>query len=540
MSSSVALRYDIVIPTVGRPSLVTVLEGLEAGDGPLPERIIVVDDRPGAVPPLHAPSSGELGPLVTVVRSCGRGPGAARNLGWRIGTAPWVAFLDDDVEPPPNWRAALARDLAAAADDVAASQGRIVVPLPRDRRPTDWERNVATLEQARWVTADMAYRRRVLEAVGGFDERFRRAYREDADLGLRVTDAGHRIVAGERKMRHPVRPADPAVSVRMQAGNAEDPFMRTLHGRDWRHRAGVPRGRRPWHLATVAALAIGVAGRFSGHRRLGAVGGLAWTVLTADFAWRRIAPGPWSRPEVQRMLWTSVVIPVVATAHWLRGVATVPLRMRTRSSLDLGPEAGRRSDNGPATGEELGRPAAVLFDRDGTLIHDVPYNGDPDAVRPVAAARDTLDRLRAEGIRVGLVTNQSGIARGVVTREQVDAVNARVEELLGDFDAVELCPHGPEDGCDCRKPAAGMIRTAAIRLGVDPHDCVVVGDIGSDVEAADAAGARGILVPNDRTRSEEILAVPEVADDLAAAVELILPRRSAAWTVTGSRSGDAT
>jgi histidinol-phosphate phosphatase family protein len=535
-----ALRYDIVIPTVGRPSLVAVLEGLEGGEGPLPERIIVVDDRADAGPPALPPMGGALGPLVTVVRSCGRGPAAARNLGWRTGAAPWVAFLDDDVEPPPDWRAALARDLAAVGDDVAASQGRITVPLPRDRRPTDWERNVATLEHAQWATADMAYRRRVLEEVRGFDERFRRAYREDADLGLRVTDAGHRIVVGQRTIRHPARPADPAVSVRMQAGNAEDPFMRVLHGRDWRRRAGVPRGRRPWHLATVGALVGGLIGWVSGHRRLGAAGGLVWTVLTADFAWRRVVPGPRSRTEVLRMLWTSVVIPVVATAHWLRGAATAPARLRAPSSRRHDPASGATADRGRAVWEGPDRPAAVLFDRDGTLIHDVPYNGDPDAVRPVGGARDTLDRLRAEGIPVGLVSNQSGIARGVVTREQVDAVNARVEELLGGFDTVQICPHGPEDGCGCRKPAAGMIRTAAAQLGVDARDCVVVGDIGSDVEAAHAAGARGVLVPNERTRSEEILSASEVADDLATVVELVLPRRSGVRAAIGSRSGDAT
>ena len=77
---------------------------------------------------------------------------------------------------------------------MAATQGRIVVPVPA--RPTDWERNVSGLEHARWATADMAYRRDVLAAVGGFDERFPRAYREDADLGLRVTAAGWRIVDG--------------------------------------------------------------------------------------------------------------------------------------------------------------------------------------------------------------------------------------------------------------------------------------------------------------------------------------------------------
>ena len=116
--------------------------------------------------------------------------------------------LDDDVVPSDDWLADLHADLDGLLDEVGASQGRIVVPLPTDRRPTDWERNVHGLERARWATADMAYRRTALSAVGGFDERFRRAYREDADLALRVRAAGWRLIRGHRVVEHPVRPAD--------------------------------------------------------------------------------------------------------------------------------------------------------------------------------------------------------------------------------------------------------------------------------------------------------------------------------------------
>jgi histidinol-phosphate phosphatase family protein len=164
----------------------------------------------------------------------------------------------------------------------------------------------------------------------------------------------------------------------------------------------------------------------------------------------------------------------------------------------------------------------VLFDRDGTLVVDVPYNGDPERVVAVPGARSALARLRAAGVPTGVVSNQSGIARGLVTEEQVRAVNARVEVLIGPLGAWAWCPHGPEDGCDCRKPAPGLIVQAAARLGVDPARCVVIGDIGADVEAARAAGARGILVPTPVTRPEEIVAADEVAPDLAAAVDRVL------------------
>jgi histidinol phosphatase-like enzyme len=97
-----------------------------------------------------------------------------------------------------------------------------------------------------------------------------------------------------------------------------------------------------------------------------------------------------------------------------------------------------------------------------------------------------------------------------------------VDELLGPFDTWQLCPHVEADGCTCRKPAAGLVISAAERLGVRPEQVVVVGDIGSDVAAARAAGARSVLVPNSKTRPEEIVQAAVVAPDLGTAVDLVL------------------
>jgi HAD superfamily hydrolase (TIGR01662 family) len=515
---------DVIVPTVGRPSLQVLLDALaaavEAG-GPAPGRVVVVDDRRGGGPlPLHVPAV--LRPLVEVRRSGGRGPAAARNAGWRRCRAPWVAFLDDDVVVPTTWLADLHADLRRCDEQVGASQGRLEVPLPQDRRPTDWERNVAGLAGARWATADMAYRREALAQVGGFDERFPRAYREDADLGLRVTAAGWGVAEGGRRTVHPVRPADAAVSVRLQAGNADDPFMRALHGGGWRDRAGVPRGRRPLHLATTAAGAVGLGAAALRRRRLAAASLAAWASLTADFAWRRIAPGPRTPAEVARMVWTSAAIPPAATAHWLRGWAALPARLSRPGPQPLDADAGQEAE---ATGAAPGpsRPVrAVLFDRDGTLIRDVPYNGDPRRVAVMPGAREALDRLRDAGLPVGVVSNQSGVARGLITRAQVDAVNGRVEELLGPLGTWAVCPHGPRDGCACRKPEPGLVLQAATALGVAPEDCVVIGDIAADVGAAAAAGARSIMVPTPVTLEHEVAAAPVVASDLRDAVDLVL------------------
>jgi HAD superfamily hydrolase (TIGR01662 family) len=496
--------FDVVIPSAGRASLAGTLRALADGPGPMPARVVVVDDRAARPGPLLGPAEvGALGDVVTVLPGPARGPAAARNAGWRACAAPWTCFLDDDVLPAPGWRAALAADLAGLPPRVAGSQGRLEVPLPAGRPPTDWERDVAGLEGARWATADMAYRRSALEALGGFDERFPRAYREDADLALRVAARGWALVRGARRTIHPVRADhDTWTSVRRQAGNADDRLMDRLHGPGWRVRASAPSGTLRRHVGTSAALAAAAGLAGARRPRLAALAGAAWLARTLAFAWRRIAPGPRTGAEVRTMLLTSAAIPPAATLHAVRGLLRAP-----RAARAGGPRA---------------TPAAVLFDRDDTLVRDVPYNGDPGRVEPMPGAAAAVGRVRAAGIPVGIVSNQSGIARGLLTSPQVDAVNARVAELLGPFDVVTYCPHGPDDGCACRKPAPGLVHQAAGVLGVDPRACVVVGDIGADVGAARAAGARGILVPTDRTRPEELRDAPQVARDLLAAVDLAL------------------
>ncbi|MFD7025193.1 HAD-IIIA family hydrolase [Promicromonospora sukumoe] len=520
---------SVVVPTVGRPELGALLASLRVAcaAGPAPRDVVVVDDRPfpvrGANPPL------DLGPGpvdgVRVLRTGGRGPAAARNVGWRTVRTAWVAFLDDDVVVPEDWTQALARDLADAGPDVGGVQGRIVVPLVAHRRPTDLERNTAGLETAAWATADMAYRRAALDAAHGFDERFGRAYREDADLALRVREAGWTLRRGTRHVEHPVRPAGDLASVRAQAGNADDALLRSLHGRAWRSRTEAGRGRLPRHLLTVgagavaatAALVAAVPPRHAGRprapggartavaRTTAVLAGAAWAGLTAAFARERLAPGP--RPgdeghgaELRRMVLTSALVPFAAVAH--RGLGAWRWRRTLGGDVPAWPPPVR----------------AVLFDRDGTLVRDVPYNGDPDAVDPLPGTRRVLDGLRDAGLPVGVVSNQSGIGRGLLTGSQVDAVDERVRRLLGPFGTWQRCPHQPQDGCTCRKPEPGLVLRAAAALRVRPAECLVVGDIGADVEAAVAAGARAVLVPTGETRPEERAAAPVVAATLAEAV----------------------
>lgn len=497
--------WSVVVPTLGRLSLGLLLHSL-AEQRHLPDDVVVVDDRPdgGAdldvdLPVIDVERAAGRRPVVHVVRGHGQGPAHARNLGWQTCRGSWVVFVDDDVVLPPDWSDRLMHDLADANERVGGVQARIDVPLPAGRRPTDWERGTAGLSTARWATAEMAYRREALVEVGGFDERFPRAYREDADLALRVRLAGFELVRGDRHITHPVRASSTWASLKQQRGNRDDALMRRLHGAAWRSDADCPAGRLRWHAVTSAALVGSVLAAASGHRRAAWAATAAWAALTLDFTLRRTVPGPRTAGEVARMAATSASIPPYAVLQRLLG--TLAHRRAAAWTTPV---------------------RAVLFDRDGTLVEDVPYNGDPEQVRPVAGARKGVNRLRANGIAIGVVTNQSGIARGLVSRSQADAVNRRIDQLVGPFDTWQVCPHGPDDACVCRKPGPGLVLAAAKALGVSPHELVVVGDIGTDVEAATAAGARGVLVPNGRTLPAEVKRARHVAATLDDAVTFVL------------------
>jgi histidinol-phosphate phosphatase family protein len=141
---------------------------------------------------------------------------------------------------------------------------------------------------------------------------------------------------------------------------------------------------------------------------------------------------------------------------------------------------------------------AVFLDRDGTLIDDVGYIADPEDVRLVPGAAEALRALRDAGFRLVVVSNQSGLGRGLITQEQADAVHHRFVEELGragaQIDAAYYCPHTPEERCACRKPLPGLLLDAARELGLDLERSFMVGNSDVDVAAGEAAGARAILL----------------------------------------------
>jgi D-glycero-D-manno-heptose 1,7-bisphosphate phosphatase len=140
----------------------------------------------------------------------------------------------------------------------------------------------------------------------------------------------------------------------------------------------------------------------------------------------------------------------------------------------------------------------ALLDRDGTVITGRPYLSVPDDVELVTGASAGIRTLRSFGIGVSIVTNQSGIGRGLFGMAELDATNHRLLELLraqgADIDAIYVCPHTPEDRCACRKPESGLMLRAASELGFDPRRSIVIGDNECDIELGHRVGAKTVLV----------------------------------------------
>jgi len=175
------------------------------------------------------------------------------------------------------------------------------------------------------------------------------------------------------------------------------------------------------------------------------------------------------------------------------------------------------------------KPRAVFLDRDGTINEDVDYLSDPSGLVLIEGAAKAIRLLNERSIKAVVLTNQSGVGRGYFIERDVDAVNARLKELLAEFgasvDAIYHCPHRPDEGCPCRKPGTAMAELAAEEIGLALDGAYVVGDKSSDIALAKAINAKGVLVLTGKGEKEvETLAeAPDfIAADLLAAVEWIL------------------
>ena len=317
---------SVIVPTCGRPALLErCLKALAMQDlGSNFFEIIVVDDRPGiGTRTVFRACAAEIictGNDMRYVASTGpHGPAAARNRGWRLGRSDLIAFTDDDTEPDPHWLASALQALGSSLDAVC---GRIVMPIPA--LPTDYERDASGLERAEFVTANCICRKELLERVGGFDERFEMAWREDSDLQFRILESGARIGhAPDAIVVHPVRPAHWGVSVRQQRKVMFDALLFKKHPRLYRER--IRKTARWDYYATVALLFGALLSALQGSLPLAGICLGLWAGLTARFCIQRLRGTSHKPSHVAEMIVTSALIPPVAVFWRLAGA----LKFRT-------------------------------------------------------------------------------------------------------------------------------------------------------------------------------------------------------------------
>ena len=310
----------VVIATYRRPALLrrclTALiaqQGIEEGG----YEIIIVDDgcsedTLAVVNELAERTAGA--PAVRYLRPTGtRGPAAARNCGWRATTAPIIAFTDDDTIPDPAW---LASGRRVIEQGFMAASGRVVVPI--SAAPTDHARNTRGLETAEFVTANAFVRRQALLQVGGFDERFTRAWREDSDLHFALLERYGRIgQATDAIVVHPVREARWGISLSQQANVYFDALLFRKHRRLYLAKV---RRAPPWRYLAIVLGSVGaVVAALCGQTRVAAcLAGLSLALCLA-FASQRLRGTSRSPAHVVEMLVTSVAIPYLAVFWRLRG-----------------------------------------------------------------------------------------------------------------------------------------------------------------------------------------------------------------------------
>lgn len=316
-----SIVVSVVVPTFRRPALLQrCLEALLAQRfPPAAYEIIIVDDAACKETRLQVEQctrqAAERGLSVHYLSTTGkRGPAAARNLGWQAAKGEITAFTDDDCLPAHEW---LSAGVAAFTGDVMAVSGRIRVPLPPE--PTDYQYDTSHLEQSEFATANCFYRREALLAVGGFDERFKTAWREDSDLFFLMLERQFRCLLCEQAVvTHPVRPARWGVSLLQQRKCMFNALLYKKHPQLYRQRIQpTPPWPYYWIVGTLLAMLLGIIIQ---SWQLVLIALALWGLLTARFCARRLACTSHAPAHVIEMTVTSALIPPLAVFWRLRGM----------------------------------------------------------------------------------------------------------------------------------------------------------------------------------------------------------------------------
>jgi GT2 family glycosyltransferase len=324
MKHETGIVISVVIPTYRRPDLLErCLFALNAQDlDPSLFEIRVVDDASSSETLLQVErlSKQFRVPLTYLANPIRSGPAAARNRGWRSAQGKIIAFTDDDTIPDVSW---LRQGLAEMSrPGVIAVAGKVVVPLPEN--PTDYELDAAGLATAEFVTANCFCTKEALEKVGGFDERFTQAWREDSDLHFSLLGFIHRSEGTLKMVRnskaivvHPIRPGKWGVSLSQQKKSMFNALLYNKHPRLFREKI---QAQPPWrnYLAAVCVV-VSVIAAVLQNSPIFCVATVGWLLISIHFCLHRLQSSSKRLSHVFEMFFTSSLIPLLSVYWRIRG-----------------------------------------------------------------------------------------------------------------------------------------------------------------------------------------------------------------------------
>jgi glycosyltransferase involved in cell wall biosynthesis len=314
------IKISVVIPTYKRPVLLTrCIEALRQQDFPREQfEIIVVSD--GVDKLTEQTIEGIVGKtnlmLHLLMLPKKAGPAAARNMGWRKASANLIAFTDDDCMPGSKWLSSIWEAFSKNDLPEIAFTGRTIVPLPAV--PTDYERNIAHLEKAEFITANCACTKQALLKVGGLDERFTMAWREDSDLQFKlmlrdvpIHNVKNAIVT------HPVRKAPWGVSLKEEKKGVFNALLFKKYPTLYKQKI---QRTPPWHYYFILfCLILFLSGSILDSPTIRIVGFTGWILSTIWFTVKRLSSTSRSFTHVAEMIFTSLLIPYLSLYYRLYG-----------------------------------------------------------------------------------------------------------------------------------------------------------------------------------------------------------------------------
>jgi glycosyltransferase involved in cell wall biosynthesis len=307
------LKISVVVPTYKRPAL--LLRCLDAllsqsiGDASFEIIVISDGDDPATSRAIEAMPVRKFPGLKYYSLPSKSGPAAARNVGWMLADAELVAFTDDDCIPASNWLASMWTAYRKNQKNEIAFSGNTVVPI--NSHPTDYEKNISQLAAAEFITANCACTKDALQRVGGFDERFRMAWREDSDLQFKFIQQGISIIkVADALVTHPVRKAPWGVSIKEERKGMFNALLYKKYPRLYRQKIEPT---PPWHYYAITFfLVMMISGMISDKTVPRAIGMSGWLVMTAWFAGSRLRSTSHSWNHVSEVILTSAIIPVLS------------------------------------------------------------------------------------------------------------------------------------------------------------------------------------------------------------------------------------